>query len=86
MRRMFPKMPMHNSAAAAQTNRRGYSLVYSFYKAGKNHGKHQCKHHCPDQNFCSLDRIKVVTHEENPTVTQCTDCHSFEVKSSCCAQ
>ena len=46
----------------------------------------QCKHHCPDQNFCSLDRIKVVTHEENPTVTQCTDCHSFEVKSSCCAQ
>ena len=46
----------------------------------------QCKHHCADQNFCSLDRIKVVTHEENPTVTQCTDCHSFEVKSSCCAQ
>ena len=46
----------------------------------------QCKHHCPDQNFCSLDRIKVVTHEENPTVTQCTDCHSFEDKSSCCAQ
>lgn len=27
----------------------------------------QCKHHCADQNFCSLDRIKVVTHEENPT-------------------
>lgn len=46
----------------------------------------QCKHHCADQNFCSLDRIKVVTHEENPTVTQCTDCHSFEVKNSCCAQ
>ncbi len=42
----------------------------------------QCKHHCSDKNYCSLEKIKVVTHEENPTVTQCTDCHSFEAKSN----
>ena len=44
----------------------------------------QCKYHCPDQNFCSLDRISVGTHETNPTMKECTDCDSFELKSGCC--
>lgn len=44
----------------------------------------QCKYHNNHEDYCSLDCIKVGTHEENPTVNQCTDCESFEVKSSCC--
>ncbi len=40
----------------------------------------QCAHHCGSENYCSLSKIQVVTHEENPTVIQCTDCSSFEAK------
>jgi len=39
----------------------------------------QCKHHCCD-NYCSLPKIKVGTHELNPTQVECTDCESFELK------
>lgn len=41
---------------------------------------HQCANHCSDCNYCSLDKIKVGTHESNPSVDQCTDCLSFERK------
>lgn len=44
----------------------------------------QCKNHCDTENYCSLNCITVGTHESNPTMDQCTDCKSFEVKSSCC--
>lgn len=44
----------------------------------------QCKYHNNTQDYCSLDAIKVGTHEQNPTMNQCTDCESFEVKGSCC--
>lgn len=44
----------------------------------------QCKYHCENENYCSLDCIQIGTHETNPTVKQCTDCMSFDVKSSCC--
>ena len=37
----------------------------------------QCANHCESENYCSLDRILVGTHETNPTVDQCTDCKSF---------
>ena len=37
----------------------------------------QCAHHCKNDNYCSLDRILVGTHEHNPTEDQCTDCKSF---------
>lgn len=40
----------------------------------------QCAHHCDTENYCSLDRILVGTHEANPTVDQCTDCKSFRKK------
>lgn len=40
----------------------------------------QCKHHCPTQNYCSLTKICVGTHEANPTMEQCTDCLSFAAK------
>ncbi|MBQ4137557.1 MAG: DUF1540 domain-containing protein [Clostridia bacterium] len=45
----------------------------------------QCKNHCQSENYCSLDVIKVGTHEANPTVEQCTDCMSFECKSENCS-
>lgn len=40
----------------------------------------QCKNHAQSECFCALDRIKVGTHESNPTVCECTDCESFEKK------
>jgi len=39
-----------------------------------------CKYHCNNESYCSLDNIKVGTHEDRPTDIQCTDCESFEVK------
>jgi hypothetical protein len=40
----------------------------------------QCAHHCPTENYCSLTKIQVGTHEANPTMDQCTDCQSFQKK------
>ncbi len=39
-----------------------------------------CNHHCGTQNYCSLDHIRVGTHECDPAMSQCTDCLSFEKK------
>jgi len=41
---------------------------------------YDCKYHCDDESYCSLDSIKVGTHENQPTEVQCTDCESFQVK------
>lgn len=41
----------------------------------------QCKHHCEQKEYCSLPSIQIGTHELNPTMDQCTDCKSFQVKS-----
>ena len=40
----------------------------------------QCTHHCGHENYCSLDKILVGTHEMNPTADQCIDCKSFRKK------
>ena len=40
----------------------------------------QCRNHCANDHYCSLDKIQVGTHEANPTKDQCTDCLSFEMK------
>lgn len=34
----------------------------------------QCAYHCNQENYCSLNKISVGTHEANPTVVECTDC------------
>ena len=39
-----------------------------------------CKHHCSQGNFCSLNCIRVGTNETNPTVPECTNCQSFLMK------
>ncbi len=40
----------------------------------------QCKNHCSNENYCSLNEITVGTHEHNPSMDQCTDCKSFILK------
>ncbi|MCD8391512.1 MAG: DUF1540 domain-containing protein [Firmicutes bacterium] len=41
----------------------------------------QCRYHCPTADYCSLKEIQVGCHEPNPTVSECTDCCSFQLKS-----
>lgn len=40
----------------------------------------ECKHHYGSENYCSLNCISIGTHEVNPTVVECTDCESFELR------
>lgn len=40
----------------------------------------QCRNHCDTENYCSLNEVKIGTHEQNPTMKQCVDCESFELK------
>ena len=37
----------------------------------------QCRYHCSDCNYCSLDKIMGGTHEADPETIQCGDCMSF---------
>lgn len=39
-----------------------------------------CRHHAGREDYCTLSRIKVGTHESNPTTTECVDCESFALK------
>ena len=40
---------------------------------------HQCEHHCGSENYCALNKVRIATHEPNPTETQCVDCESFRL-------
>lgn len=40
-----------------------------------------CAYHAQDVDYCTLNSIKVGTHEANPTKKECTDCESFQNKS-----
>lgn len=40
----------------------------------------QCANHCNSQSYCGLECVVIGTHEQNPTVDQCTDCKSFVAK------
>lgn len=44
----------------------------------------QCEYHCNGENYCSLEKINVGTHEQNPTEVKCTDCESFKLNRNCC--
>jgi len=37
-----------------------------------------CTHNV-EARSCSLEEIKIGTHEANPTQVECTDCESFEL-------
>ena len=39
-----------------------------------------CKHHSCEADYCALDKIRIGTHECDPSKSQCTDCLSFEMK------
>ena len=41
-----------------------------------------CKYHKGDENYCSLDSIRISAHEKNPTDEKCVDCKSFSCKES----
>ena len=41
----------------------------------------QCEYNASNAGYCTLGKIKVGTHESNPTVPECTDCMSFKVRS-----
>ncbi|MCL2018505.1 MAG: DUF1540 domain-containing protein [Oscillospiraceae bacterium] len=36
-----------------------------------------CVNHCEGDEFCSLKKIQVGTHEDDPDNVECTDCQSF---------
>ena len=40
----------------------------------------QCLYHCNSCDYCSLDHIRIGTHECDPSREQCTDCLSFARK------
>lgn len=39
-----------------------------------------CQHHYQNENYCTLDKIQVGTHEMHPTKIECTDCESFAMR------
>lgn len=45
----------------------------------------QCKHNMVSENYCVLDSIRIGSHEQNPTVPECTDCESFVKRSGACS-
>ncbi len=54
------------------------------FKSQNNHSiecsVYTCANHSKSDSFCALEKIKVGTHESNPTEVECTDCQSFEKK------
>jgi hypothetical protein len=42
----------------------------------------ECKYHAKQDDYCSLNQIKVVKHENKAKSVECTDCGSFEAENS----
>ncbi|MFD3158428.1 DUF1540 domain-containing protein [Haloimpatiens sp. FM7330] len=40
----------------------------------------ECKYHCKDDNYCTLNKIRVVKHLQNVNNVEGTDCGSFQMK------
>lgn len=40
----------------------------------------ECKYHCSDDNYCTLNEISVVKHCSKANNVEATDCASFEIK------
>lgn len=38
----------------------------------------ECKFHCQEDNYCTLDKINVIKNSSSASTIQCTDCGSFE--------
>ena len=59
-------------------------LCMSFANEKANHAIEchvsQCNNHCGCEDYCTLDKVCIGTHESNPKMDQCTDCLSFVKK------
>ncbi|MCL2055440.1 MAG: DUF1540 domain-containing protein [Oscillospiraceae bacterium] len=42
---------------------------------------HSCQHNMNSEDYCTLESIKVGTHEPHPKMPECTDCQSFIMRS-----
>ncbi len=40
-----------------------------------------CRYHCKNHDYCSLDTVHIGTHEHTPETEKCTDCLSFSAKT-----
>ena len=40
----------------------------------------QCEYNANSAGYCTLGKIKVGTHESNPSMPECTDCMSFKAR------
>lgn len=40
----------------------------------------ECKFHCKDDEYCTLNKIQVGKHETTANSVECTDCDSFQKK------
>lgn len=43
----------------------------------------QCVNNMETEDYCTLDMVKIGTHESDPKVPECTDCNSFIKRSGC---
>lgn len=41
----------------------------------------ECEYHSASANYCTLNHIDVVKHEQTAKTAQCTDCGSFKKQS-----
>lgn len=40
----------------------------------------ECRNHSDEDDYCALDKIQVVKHNDSATSVEQTDCGSFELK------
>ncbi|SFB39642.1 DUF1540 domain-containing protein [Clostridium frigidicarnis] len=41
----------------------------------------ECKYHCKEDDYCTLNKIEVTKHSSTAKSVECTDCGSFESSS-----
>jgi hypothetical protein len=46
----------------------------------------ECENNQGAKGYCTLESIEIGTHEFYPTQQQCTDCQSFQLRSTLTAQ
>lgn len=91
--RVSPRLTGNDAGRAANTKTSGRQIRPLIKRIRRDksmdtcHANHcikctvqQCANHCQSQNYCALDCITVGTHESNPTMDQCTDCKSFQLR------
>ena len=44
----------------------------------------QCNNHCGCEDYCTLDKVCIGTHEANPKMDQCTDCQEVNPAKNTC--